>query len=192
MSKWDSFRGSVTRLHDDFQFPLCVFENYVQTGITDGQPTGTYYRIGELRCEFVPPRADASVDSEGTHLGFDTSIRLPTPDLNSLLPDTTFSEDTTIPSGSTESYDSVTIQAGVTLTVDGTLIANEITINGTLTDNGDVFVPGELSGDEVPYGVDGERPTRVIPQVAENEVYEVEAVVPEHGSDMRLIRLTEV
>lgn len=129
MSKWQSFQNSVERLHDDFEFPTCTFSNYTQAGIEDGQPTGSYSEIGSLECEFVPPAADSTVDTEGTHLGFSTSIRVPADDL------------------------------------------------------------AELDESLVDYGDDGEKPTRVD---VEGETYEVQAVVPEHGSDMRLLRLTEV
>jgi hypothetical protein len=128
MSKWDTFRGGVDRLHQDFQFPECVFSNYSRTGIDRGQPTGSYSEIGTIDCEFVPPGADSTVSTEGTHLDFSTSIRVPTDDLS------------------------------------------------------------ELSESLVTYGEDGDKPTRV---EAEGTTYEVQSVVPEHGSDMRLLRLTE-
>jgi hypothetical protein len=115
-------------MHADFEFPSVEFQNFNETGITNGNVDGSYASIGTLNAEFVPPRDDSTVDTEGTHLDFSTSIRVPAPKLNDL---------------------------------DESLVA---------------------------YGDDNERPTKVI---AEGVGYEVQAVINEHGSDMRLIRLTE-
>jgi len=129
MSKWDDFRGTLDRIHEDFEFPTVEFQNHTQTGITNGNVEGSYGSIGSVDAEFVPPATDSTVDTEGTHLGFSTSIRVPSNDLQ------------------------------------------------------------ELSDSLDTYGEDNERPTRVI---AESETYEVQAVVPETGSDMSLIRLVEL
>lgn len=128
-TKWGRFQGALDRLHQDFEFPTATFSNWTTTGITSGQPDGSYSDIGTIDVEFVPPAVDSTVDTEGTHLGFSTSIRVPQNDLV------------------------------------------------------------ELSASIVDYGEDNERPTRVS---VENELYEIQAQVPEHGSDMYLLRLTEV
>jgi len=128
-SKWDGFRDGLGRIHDDFEFPTADFSNYTETGLEDGQPTGSYSSIGSIDVEFVPPAADSTVDTEGTHLGFSTSIRAPEQDFD------------------------------------------------------------ELSEELVQYGEDNQKPTRV---EARGETYEVQSVVPEDGSRMSLVRLTEV
>lgn len=131
-TKWDSFRGTLDRLHTDFEFPTATFENYENgeynpdTGHISG---GGWTSIGSLDVEFVPPQEDTSVDTEGTHLDFDTSIRVPTDDVD------------------------------------------------------------ELSGELNIYGEGGEYATRVDVQ---GTVYETQATIPEHGSGMTLIRLTEI
>lgn len=87
MSKWDRIRGSFDRAHADFEFPTATFENYQgsdydpNTGEISG---GTWTEIGTLDVEFVPPGVDATITTEGTSLDFDTSIRVPTNDLDEL------------------------------------------------------------------------------------------------------------
>lgn len=83
-TKWDRFRGTVGRIHDDFEFAECVFQNFNQTGITNGNVDGEYQSIGTVDCEFVPPASDSSVDEEGTHLDFTTSVVVPDDDLDEL------------------------------------------------------------------------------------------------------------
>lgn len=83
-TKWDRFRGVLGRAHDDFEFPTCEFQNFTQTGITNGNVDGQYESIGSIDCEFVPPGSDSSVDVEGTHLDFTISIIVPDEDLDEL------------------------------------------------------------------------------------------------------------
>ena len=129
MSQWDMVRAGFDRSHDAFEFPTADFSNWTSSGLEDGQPTGSYSSIGSIDVEFVPPAADSTVDTEGTHLGFSTSIRAPEQDFD------------------------------------------------------------ELDESLVQYGEDNEKPTRV---EARGETYEVQSVVPEDGSRMSLVRLTEV
>jgi hypothetical protein len=66
----------------------------------------------------------------------------------------TFTEDDTIFAGDIERYDSVTIESGVTLTVNGTLQCTSLTVNGTLDNNGTVTVDSNLGGERntlLPY-----------------------------------------
>ena len=83
-SKWDRFRSSVRRAGDDFEFPTCEFQNFNQTGVTNGNVDGEYQSIGSVDCEFVPPASDSTVDTEGTHLDFSTSVVVPNDDLDEL------------------------------------------------------------------------------------------------------------
>lgn len=53
-------------------------------------------------------------------------------------------ETKTVSAGDTEQFDSVAVESGGTLTVDGTLETAELTLNGTLNNNGTVAVDGDL------------------------------------------------
>jgi len=90
MSKWDSFRSSLGRVHDDMGYPTATVENW--TGATldkSGDMTGgTWESIGTIDVELVPPSIDSSVSIEsGTELGFDTSLRAPQSDVDALSQD---------------------------------------------------------------------------------------------------------
>lgn len=61
--------------------------------------------------------------------------------------DKTFSSDDTTPSNKAHLYGNVTINSGVTLTVNGTLLCTTLTVNGTLDNNGTVTVDSDLEGD---------------------------------------------
>jgi len=189
-SKWDRVRGSFQRAHTDFAFPTVEFQAYRSTGVTNGNVTGEYARVAELDCEFVPPRDDSTVDTEGTHLDFTTSIRVPAPDIATLRQDKTISDgDTlTIPSEETWGYGTLTVESGGTVVIDGTLLVDTVDNDGTINNNGTLSTGVTLPLGIVEYGDDNQRPTKVI---AEGVGYEVQAVIPEHGSNMRLIRLTE-
>lgn len=82
--QWDRFQASVEQMHRDFGFTDCQFLNFNETGVDKGQPTGDYQPIGTIPCEFVPPSADSTVDTEGTHLGFTTSVNALEVDLATL------------------------------------------------------------------------------------------------------------
>jgi len=83
-TKWDRFQSGLDRIHEDFEFPTVEFQNHTQTGIVNGNVDGSYSSIGSLDAEFVPPATDGTVDAEGTHLDFSTSIRVPSNDLQEL------------------------------------------------------------------------------------------------------------
>lgn len=92
MSKWDSFRGCLERVHDDMGYPEAVFENYDTGGTYDpstGQmSSGTWTEIGRTSVEFVPPSIDSTVSVEGgTSLDFDTSLRVPQSDVSGFSQD---------------------------------------------------------------------------------------------------------
>lgn len=55
-------------------------------------------------------------------------------------PSLTVTDSYTILDGTTEQYQTVTVQSGATLTVDGTLRTGELTVDGTLTGSGQVNV----------------------------------------------------
>jgi len=87
-SKWGRFRDTLERAHESFEFPAVEFKNYNKDGqIVNGNLSGSYESIGSIDVEFVPPGTDTSVDAEGTHQDFTTSIRVPKPDLNELAGD---------------------------------------------------------------------------------------------------------
>lgn len=85
-SKWDGFRGSLERAHDDMGYPSCLFENWENATYNpdSGQMEGgSWTEIGTASAEFVPPNIDSTVSVEsGTELGFDTSLRLPQSDVS--------------------------------------------------------------------------------------------------------------
>jgi len=77
-TKWDSFRSSVKRLGEDFDFPTATFYNYT-TGTYDpdsGDMSGqTRTEVATETVEYVPPTMDTTVDVDGTSFSWDTSIR---------------------------------------------------------------------------------------------------------------------
>jgi hypothetical protein len=85
-SKWDRVRGTFDRAHADFEFPTATFENYENSvyNPNTGEVDGTWATIGSIDVEFVPPSVDATINTEGTGLDFDTSIRMPENDLDEL------------------------------------------------------------------------------------------------------------
>jgi len=200
MTKWQTHQRAFERGHNDLFSPSgydATFYNYNSGSYdpSEGEITGENRNLlATLHVEITPPSIDSTVDTDGTSLGFDTSIRFP---LSS--EDETITEDRTIVSGETRRYDSLTIQSGVTLTVDGTLLVNTLTVNGTLVTNGDVMVIGGSNVDPfakglVPLGEDNERPTEVEisnPKEGENDTYELHGYKYEKGSAMVMCRLVE-
>lgn len=200
MSKWVQVRNSFSRVHDDlFETARysCEFFNYSggsydpDTGQVGGESRTS---IGSTTVEIVPPAIDSTVDNQGTSFSWDTSIRFPI-GTGSL----TVSDTYTIPPGTTESYDSVTIESGATLTVNGELIAGTLTNNGTLNDNGSVIVlnasgTNTFSQSLTTLGEDNEKPTEV--EISDEKsgsttIYELHGYSVEKGSGMIMCRLVE-
>lgn len=133
-----------------------------------------------LDAETAAPSAVSGVEQAGTFEGIDQLAWVP-----SNYTDQTYTADTTIASGEVETFDVVTIEAGVTLTVNGTLQANEIITNGTLENNGTVTVFNTLANFIVPYGNPDQPPTRV--KVLENdETFEVQSTTQSGDGYLRL------
>jgi len=193
----DRFRDRLQTRHDglfDGERYTAEFYNYV-SGVYDPD-TGTVTderreQIAALNIEIVPPGMDSTVDVDGTRSSWDTSIRFPESQGSK-----TFTADTTIPSGETRTFDSVTVESGATLTVNGTLITGEFDNNGAVQNNNTVIV---LRGDSLlaeltPLGIDNERPTEIEindPTDNDPETYELHSFAPEQGSGMLMCRVVE-
>lgn len=195
-SKWDQVRGSFRRAHDDLFEPnyTATFYSYSSGVIERGEVTGRERQtIGAHNVEIVPPATDTTIGREGTDLSFSTSIRVPL-ELDSL---TVSDGDTmTIASAEVVYYDTVTVEAGGTLTVDGTLVTTSLSDNGTVSVNGTLSVLSEAFYDSLDAPGDGvTRPTEVeiSDSVAgESETYQVHAYSEERGSGFVMIRLEEL
>jgi len=193
------FRQTAARYHDDLfdsDFSATFFD--YDGGAYDpdkGKITGeTRSKLISLTVEITPPGIDSTVDTDGTNLSFDTSIRFPLSDTSK-----TYDTDTTIASGVTKRYSSITVQNGVTLTVNGTLLTGTATINGTIKINGTLITVGSSGVDPFatslrPLGDDNERPTEVEisnPKTGNNDTYELHSYKYEKGSGMVMCRLVE-
>jgi len=93
MSKWDRFRGSVERVHEDlFESEFtATFYNYSGGSYdpNEGKITGeSRTQVGTENVEIVPPAIDSTVRVDGTSFSWDTSIRFPETDaiISELVP----------------------------------------------------------------------------------------------------------
>ena len=192
MSKWGQVKGTFGRAHNQFGFPTAEFLNYNETGITKGNVVGEYQSIGTLDVEFVPPSSDSTVDEQGTHLGFSTSIRVPEPDLSELDAEETLTVSGEYNVSGSESYTTVVVESGGSLLIPrgSELIVESIVINGTVFGDGELTTVATVTPTEsvIQYGANDQKPTAVD---VRGERYEITASIPEDGSDMRLLRLVE-
>ncbi len=80
-SKWNRVRGSLGRAHDDlFEDTEYQAEFYNHSGGSYNPDTGqiegdTRSKIGSTTVELVPPAMDTTVETDGTSMSWDTSIR---------------------------------------------------------------------------------------------------------------------
>lgn len=81
--------------------------------------------------------------------GGTASFTFDIPDADSFNTDKTYSSDTTVPTAEVVTWNDVTIDSGVTVTVDGVLQATSITVNGTL----DVTSTGEVITSTADFGL---------------------------------------
>lgn len=90
MPDWDQFRQTADRVHGAFDFPDGNFVNWTQ-GTYDpdtGQIEGEWAPIGTASVELVPPEVDSTTSADsGSDLGFDTSLRAPESELETLSGD---------------------------------------------------------------------------------------------------------
>jgi len=82
MSKWNDFRSTVGRIHDDLfdsRFSAEFFNYSAGTWDPDNdEMTGeTRSSIGTANAEIVPPAQDSTIDLQGTDIDWSTSIRFP-------------------------------------------------------------------------------------------------------------------
>jgi phage baseplate assembly protein gpV len=197
MSKWDSFRASAERVHDDFfsggRYEAEFFNTSQGTrdNRSDTYSGETRQLIGALQVEATPQTSDTSVRTEGTSFSWDMTIRFPFGGA-----DLTVSDSYTVLSGETETYDSVTVEAGATLTIeaDAAIVAGSVTNNGTIDNNGTFIVFGGTLQNVNALGEDNQKPTEV--ELADDvtdstETYELHSYREERGSGMVMCRLVE-
>jgi len=195
-SKWNRFQDAVDRAHQDLFFAseyTATFYNR-DSGSYDpdeGTMTGQSRSvIAEVDVEYVPPGMDTTVDVDGTNFDWTTSIRFPQSQDTLVV-----RADQTIPSGVSEIFDSVTVDSGETLTVNGTLYTPSLTINGTVNNQNNIVVTNTtLIKALTPLGVDNERPTEVElsdPNESDATIYELHGYSLEQGSAMVMCRLVE-
>jgi len=203
MSQWDRVRSSFNRAHTDlFEQTRYSAEFYNYTGGSYNPDSGdregeSRNNIGSATVEVVPPAQDSTVDNDGTSFSWTTSIRLPNSGDGSLTVEN--GETYTIDIGETEEYETVTVDSGGVLVVNGKLLTHTLTNNGTVDNNGTIIAldgsPGDtLPADFVPLGVDNDKPTEVEIQdqsTGEKEVFELHSYTTEIGSGMVMARLVE-
>lgn len=82
-NKWERTKETFSRAHSDLFDTTAEFFNYDSPGDGDYDPdTGKINYSGRsseatVDCEIVPPTIDSTVETDGTSLSFDTSIRFP-------------------------------------------------------------------------------------------------------------------
>jgi len=82
MGKLDRVRGAIERAHSDLYDNEYTAEFYTHSGGSYNPDTGqiegdTRSKIGSTTVELVPPAMDTTVETDGTSMSWDTSIRFP-------------------------------------------------------------------------------------------------------------------
>jgi len=199
----DTHRRAFGRVHNDLfsggRYSAELY-NYPDPSAGDYDPdTGTItdgsrQTLGTHIVEIVPPNMDTTVDTDGTNLSWDTSIRFPFARQDLTVES---GETYTVESGDTEEYNAITVESNATLKVDGTLVGyGTLTVNGTLDNNGTVVTWSDGTFGETirTLGDDNKRPTEVeITDEVGNDttVYELHGYQEEKGNGMIMCRLVE-
>jgi len=149
--------------------------------------------IGTIQVEVVPPGMDTTVDTDGTDFDWDTTIRFPRSQGTLTIVD---GETYTVEADTTDEFETVIVESGGTLTINGTLIIYEtFTVNGTVNHTGTVtnLGSGNITGASTFLGADSKRPTEVELRdgVGSKTTYEMHGYSIETGSNMIQARLIE-
>jgi len=198
MSQWDSVRRTFERVHSDlFESTLydAEFFSYTNGTYDSGEITGkSRISIGEINVEIVPPATDTTIDIDGTDLSFSTSIRFPL-DFDDLV--VADGETVTINSSQKQYFETVTVESGGTVDINGLLTTTAVDNDGTINvQNGTLRVLDEGFVDSItPPGEDVDKPSEV--EITDNidnstEIYQAHAYSEEKGSGMVMIRLEEL
>lgn len=188
-TQWDRFRQRARLSLVDYGGEDAIEITYGSASHTSGEGWDYSYDTSNpdatLDAETLSPSAANGIDNSGTFEDIDQLAFV-----QSSLPDRIYTSDTTIDSGTVESFNSITIESDVTVTVDGTLQYNTATINGTLKVNGTSKSYADLLGNIVGYGISQTPPTRV--KIKENDrLYEVQSVT-DTGDGYKRLELTDL
>jgi len=199
MTQADRTRATFARAHEQFfggDRYRAEFYNYTQgewNPDTDNI-TSSEVSIGDWNVEIVPPAEDTTVDLQGTSLDFSTSIRFPIGGGELLVED---GETYTVEVDTQEEYNTVIVEEGGELIVNGRLVVYEfVDHDGTININGTLTILGTNTRGEtlIPLGEENREPTEVeITDLKNNDTerFELHSYRLEFGSGMLMCRLMD-